>query len=494
MSSTIRITFWLLDMALVLVQGYYFQYFFGSFLEPRGKERFIGLWAAVSYGVARKGLNCLWPSKYTGILMLGKELVLLLLLVVLVLCFYRAFRGITLFLTAAFQAILDISVYTGVILLDKPVNLAFALWEWLGRRGTLALTPGWNAAMDLTTVGIQALRVALVLVLMGLALGRIVTDFGEKDVPTGRAELQFILLPALAGLVLCILLRVIMITVEEDIPVLLYQKYPPLALLLPAILLLSLLSILQGVRARRELLNLGREKNSRMLLEKQVEEMQTHMREQERLYSDRKNIRHDMKNILSVIGSLAEQENPRESRELQEYLGALGQTMEELELPFHTGNQVVDALLSRKFREAQEILPGLELDVQRLILPSTVRVRSYDLGILLGNALDNAFAACVKLRCQEPEAELFIRLISFQRGELLFLRVENSFDGRVIRKPGAEFPATDKQERELHGIGMPNMKRIAESYQGAVDWSARDGVFILAVMLKNPSSDEDGQE
>ena len=41
----------------------------------------------------------------------------------------------------------------------------------------------------------------------------------------------------------------------------------------PAILLLSLLSILQGVRARRELLNLGREKNSRMLLEKQVEEM-----------------------------------------------------------------------------------------------------------------------------------------------------------------------------------------------------------------------------
>ena len=147
------------------------------------------------------------------------------------------------------------------------------------------------------------------------------------------------------------------------------------------------------------------------------------MREQERLYSDRKNIRHDMKNILSVIGSLAEQENPRESRELQEYLGALGQTMERLELPFHTGNQVVDALLSRKFREAQEILPGLELDVQRLILPSTVRVRSYDLGILLGNALDNAFAACVKLRCQEPEAELFIRLISFQRGELLFLRV-----------------------------------------------------------------------
>ncbi|MCI9384470.1 MAG: ATP-binding protein, partial [Lachnospiraceae bacterium] len=134
--------------------------------------------------------------------------------------------------------------------------------------------------------------------------------------------------------------------------------------------------------------------------------------------------------------------------------------------------------------EAQERLPDLELDTERLIFPEHLSIQSYDLGILLGNALDNAFAACVKLKSREPEAGIFIRLISFQKGSLFFLRVENSFDGSLIRKPGMEFPMTDKEERELHGIGMLNMKHVAESYQGTVDWNAEGRVFTLAVMLK----------
>ena len=301
---------------------------------------------------------------------------------------------------------------------------------------------------------------------------------------------MFILIPALTGLTLCTLLRVIMITVEGDIPVFLYQKYPSLVLLLPAVLFLSLLSILQGVRSFQKLTSLSREKNSHIILEKQMEDMQDYMREQERIHSGLKSIRHDMKNTLAVISSLAGQREPGGNTELQTYLSALGRTMEHLEIPFHTGNQVVDALLHRKCQEAQGVLPDLKLDTDQLMFPKDLAIQSYDLGILLGNALDNAFAACEKLKGRESKAEVFIRLLSFQRGPFFFLRVENSFDGSLIRTSRTEFPITDKEDKELHGIGMLNMKRVAESYQGTVDWNAEDRIFTLAVMLKVPAADK----
>ena len=68
---------------------------------------------------------------------------------------------------------------------------------------------------------------------------------------------------------------------------------------------------------------------------------------------------------------------------------------------------------------------------------------------------------------------------------MLFLEIENSFDGKVVRKRDAEFPDTTKADRRGHGIGMMNIKRIAEKYHGAVEWSVKDRVFVLSVMLKN---------
>ncbi len=63
--------------------------------------------------------------------------------------------------------------------------------------------------------------------------------------------------------------------------------------------------------------------------------------------------------------------------------------------------------------------------------------------------------------------------------------MENSFDGRVVRKPQSGFPVTDKADRENHGIGMINIKSTAEKYQGTMDFKVKDGVFILSVMMKN---------
>ncbi len=79
-----------------------------------------------------------------------------------------------------------------------------------------------------------------------------------------------------------------------------------------------------------------------------------------------------------------------------------------------------------------------------------------------------------------------------QKGNLLILKVENSFDGRLVLKAKEGFPVTDKADRKSHGIGLANIKSTAEKYQGTMDFRVKDRVFILSVMMKNERREEDG--
>lgn len=50
-----------------------------------------------------------------------------------------------------------------------------------------------------------------------------------------------------------------------------------------------------------------------------------------------------------------------------------------------------------------------------------------------------------------------------------------------------KYHKTVQQISGLHGIGLSNIKKAAEKYDGAVAWEAADHVFRLSVMLKNKS-------
>lgn len=205
------------------------------------------------------------------------------------------------------------------------------------------------------------------------------------------------------------------------------------------------------------------------------------------------------------------------------YLEELGRRLAALEIKFHTGNMVADALLYAKWLELSKTLPGLVFDVEELYFPEGITIDAYDLGIILGNALDNAAEACQRMKIKDDKAMetakdkvspndikeqvyytekenieeskvkdcsrelgegMFIRLRSFQKKKMFFLEVENCFDGKLLKRKDKEFPTTIKKEKGIHGIGLSNIKRIAEKYQGAVDWSVKEDIFTLSVMIK----------
>ena len=200
-------------------------------------------------------------------------------------------------------------------------------------------------------------------------------------------------------------------------------------------------------------------------------------------------MKHDMKNTLAVIQRLSAGNGAEGNGELQAYLSEMNRSLEKLEVRFKTGNTVVDTLLNMKYHEAARDVPGLKMDADKLLFPQGLEIHSYDIGVILGNAMDNAIEACRKLKAKEPEAGAFIRLSSLQKGNLLILKVDNSFDGRLVRRRQGEFPITDKADKKSHGLGLANIKSTAEKYQGTMDFRVKDRVFILSVMMKNERRD-----
>ena len=476
----------LLYMAVVLFQGYCLQYFLGSFLESRWKSRWNGLCVAVLYAAGLYGIsrmfNQVLTTGYNGYREAVWKLALsLCILVVLALCFYKAFRLITVFLVVAFQAVADISKYAAVILLAKMGDGVVDIWNQCVEKGFFKSDRALMMTLNGSMMAVQIFQYLVIAMLLYISLRKIVRDFKEKDYEIHRTELLFLLIPAAAGLLICMLLRIIMVTLEDNVPEMLYDRYPILVVVLPAILLLSLLSILYGVKLFQDMVYRNKAKSERVILKNQVRSLQEHMEEMERIYSAIRGMKHDMKNTLAVIGQLSMEEKG----ELQEYLADLNQTFDRLDMRFRTGNSVADTLLNMKYHEAVRLVPDLEMDVDKLVFPQDLKIHSYDIGIILGNAVDNAVRACRKLKEKEPGADAFIRFVTLQKGNLLVLKVENSFDGKLVRKPREEFPVTDKPDKENHGMGLANIKNTVEKYHGTMDYMVKGRVFILSMMMKN---------
>ena len=83
----------------------------------------------------------------------------------------------------------------------------------------------------------------------------------------------------------------------------------------------------------------------------------------------------------------------------------------------------------------------------------------------------------------------FIRLSLKRKKQFLLLEVENSFDGNLPVWEGGSFPATTKQSTlpriiTEHGIGLENVRDMAERYFGGVNIKVKGDIFHVTVMLQ----------
>lgn len=472
-----------IQLVMLLCQGFLLQSFLGSFLEYKLlRNKWNVFLITVMYGTLAFGMDYILPTEYGMIRIIGKKMFAVVVVWSVVFCFYKARRSIMIFLIVTFLAVSDICFFIAYMIMQMGRYLT-DFWVELFDKGYFASEDAFMNTVEISLTIILLLMYAVFFLLSYIFLRKISKSFREREYFMQKRELLFLLAPSLAGLFLCLLLRLIMITVEDGVPELLYDKHPSLMVLVPIIMLLALMSILYSVKLFQDMVALHKERSSRIILEKQIVGMQEHVKEVERLHEGVRSMKHDMKNTLAVIMQLAE--NGAENENLRVYLEEINHSFQWLEPRFHTGNGVADILLNMKYHEAIEHMPDLQICAENLLLPEKLHIRSFDLGVILGNALDNAIEACRKCKEEDLTKEIFVRISSFTKGRMFFIEVENSFTGKLLRCNNSEFPVTNKGDRNSHGMGFLNMKNTAEKYHGGVDFSVNGKVFTLTVMMQN---------
>ena len=138
-----------------------------------------------------------------------------------------------------------------------------------------------------------------------------------------------------------------------------------------------------------------------------------------------------------------------------------------------TGNSVIDSILNLKLHEAAA--KGIDIE-SKICIPKKLDVDSFDLTILLCNALDNAIEAAEKL-----EADKKIKILFLYNRRRLVLLVENNYCGTIEVRQGQL--STNKSDKYLHGIGLQNIESVVEKYCGTVDITYDENCFKIYIMF-----------
>jgi len=206
-------------------------------------------------------------------------------------------------------------------------------------------------------------------------------------------------------------------------------------------------------------------------LEFKLLEQQKSLSEMKLLYEEIKKLRHDMKNYLGCIGTMIHNEKYIEAKNYLDNL--LENKVYNGKQYILTENDAVNAILNSKMSICKEY--KIKMDCQ--ISGSLNLISELDLSILLGNVLDNAIEACMKVK-ESP----VIRLQMYNEGNYLVIVVSNSIEESVLeRNPNLQ---TTKKDKSNHGFGTTSIKDIVKNHNGMIRFYEKNKEFITDIWLK----------
>lgn len=201
----------------------------------------------------------------------------------------------------------------------------------------------------------------------------------------------------------------------------------------------------------------------------QNELVNRHYDEVRTMYRTMRIWRHDYHNHIQTLSAYM---SMGQYEEASGYLERLAEDLTKVDTVLRTGNVMVDAILNSKLTLMRE--RRIKVDATAAV-PRELAIPDIELSVLIGNLMDNAMEACMKL----PEEQRFIRIYIDVIKKQLYICVTNSMDGAARRK-GNHF-LSDKQGS--HGFGLLRIDEIVISHSGYLNRKAEDGIFMTEVML-----------
>jgi sensor histidine kinase regulating citrate/malate metabolism len=197
-----------------------------------------------------------------------------------------------------------------------------------------------------------------------------------------------------------------------------------------------------------------------------------HCTEVENIYRQMRGWRHDYHNHIQTLKGYTSLKN---YDEIDPYLNKLDADLTTVDTVVKTGNVMVDAILNSKISLAAS--KNIAVNA-KAIVPKNLAVSEIDLCVIIGNLIDNAAEACLKL---ENESERSMRVyVGIFKGQL-YISVSNKMDGDIKKTEKGYGYVSDKGAN--HGFGLMRIDRITQKYGGYVNRKSEQGVFASEIML-----------
>lgn len=182
-------------------------------------------------------------------------------------------------------------------------------------------------------------------------------------------------------------------------------------------------------------------------------------------------LRHDMKNHLNIFSILLQNQKYDDAFQ---YLNELNQEFVTF-MKIYCPNSTINAVLNVKEQTAKnhDIHCDFQIDLQE-----SPKIDNVDLCSLFSNTLDNAIEACQKI---SDTSSRFLTLKARCKGGFFSYEIINSKVNNIIEQTGHY--ETDKKDRQLHGIGIENIKRIVKKYNGEIKIDYIENQFSIIILI-----------
>ena len=203
-------------------------------------------------------------------------------------------------------------------------------------------------------------------------------------------------------------------------------------------------------------------------LQQKYEFDKEHAQEVKELYTKACSIRHDIINHFVTLNVLID-----DNQKAKEYIQSIiGNKLNNTRFFIETGNINFDAIVNAKIAlcEKQGIKTYVKTD-------GSIDILSPDeTAVLFGNLFDNAIEA------SSQTSEKRIELEIGQQDEYISILMKNCIDKSVL--DGNEKLKTTKKEKEFHGYGIKNIKKVVSKHKGLISFDEEKGYFICHILLQ----------
>lgn len=144
---------------------------------------------------------------------------------------------------------------------------------------------------------------------------------------------------------------------------------------------------------------------------------------------------------------------------------------------YNTGNDFLDIILADKIEVAWK--KGIEIECN-INFSTGNFLEPLEISTIFGNLLDNAIEATDKL--YESEKRIFFKIEN--RGGLIIIVIKNYINGND--NGNIDMLCTNKENKQYHGFGIPNVKKVIHKYNGECSFNIVKDMFVVSIVIPNP--------